>query len=248
MSAETNTSQFQAHKSQHNPDIEGVSSLTLYEDQDSGLTQLVEFLQTCWGQDLEEGKHHLPNNQERPLLKRYHKAHLVLRQLMLEADTDALDYVALLKYQPWMYGCECARLEPIHLNDQPDTFVYRNPDSAIDLIKIVTPLDKDERLFLYDQDLIGWHQGPALARALGQLQIAQEQVVQQLSAHKRESGRVSARLIIGHTHREHEQIKALRQLNHHLNYIEVLTFDQLGYGGQQVISALEETCMIPDSE
>lgn len=296
MSPESETPHFHVHKSRHNPDIEGVSSMALYEgkrvkrdisytvirdrntgafhhdsvslktfrkrkdkpwkldesssitlseDKDGELTKVIEFLQTCRGQDLEEGNYSLPDAHIHPLLKRYQKAHLVLRQLLQDPASESLDFTALLKYQPWIYGCEYSRLEEMSLDEQNNVFVYRSADSTLNVIKVLTPLDKEQRLFLCDEDLIAWYQGPELARALGQLQIAQDQVIKKLSVSGRDPGRVHCRLIMGHTHREKEQIKALRLLNHHLPEIDIITFDQLVYIGRQVISALEDACSIP---
>lgn len=140
------------------------------------------------------------------------------------------EFQQLLTSQPWLLGCENAEKLDIryYLPEFTTEFeLYRSATGQIEIFEIQTPLAATQPLFDYDAGADLFFPCLALNQALGQVQ----KYLSLLAPLD-----VKAKIILGHSHQDPQQMEALRIFNSHLKGIEVACFDQLLNGAKQVLA------------
>jgi hypothetical protein len=151
-----------------------------------------------------------------------------------------------LEQHPWMFGSEYSELldqRKFTRNEQQDFMMRRTVDGYLEVIEIKTPL-KGLPLFQYDRSHDTYYPRRELAAVLGQVFNYLEKLDANRHMILAEDGedisKVRAKVIIGCSEDDADQIAALRRLNGHLHRVEVVTFDQLVRMARRVLAYLEE--------
>jgi hypothetical protein len=148
-----------------------------------------------------------------------------------------------LRANPWMFGSEYSELVDRRTwtrDDQMDFMLRRTVDGYLEIVEIKTPFDDD--LFIHDKSHDSYHPSSKLTPVIGQVMRYIEEVERYrdsiLAKDNCDTLKIRARIIIGRDG-DTEQKKALRNFNHHMHGIEILTFDQLVRIANKVLDVFE---------
>lgn len=177
-------------------------------------------------------------------LATYTRAVDELRELIDRSGKEA-QFQNILEENPWMFGSEYSKklTRRNWVRDQQYDFVHRRTtDGYLEIIEIKTPLEGKD-LFLYDHSHDSYYPSSKLSAVLGQVikYVDDFEAARLAVKHKDQEDpyKVRAKIIIGRDG-SNAQREALRQLNGHLNRIEVMTFDHLLRVAQRVLSYLSQ--------
>jgi hypothetical protein len=178
------------------------------------------------------------------ILARYSAAveHL---QHLIDTNARESEFQKHLTEHPWMFGSEYSQLIPRRAmtRDQKQDFVQRRTtDGFLEITEIKTPL-RGAPLFLPDDSHNSFYPRSELSAVLGQVinYISEIEADKHriLAVDGEHVAKVRAKIIIGCTEGNPDQVTALRQFNGHLHGIEIITFDQLLRIAKRVISYME---------
>lgn len=154
-----------------------------------------------------------------------------LQRLVGADGTSEEELQQHLKRNPWMFGSEYSELLDRRTwtrDDKLDFMLRRTVDGYIEIIEIKTAFKG--ALFIRDASHDSYHPSAKLSPVLGQVMRYIEEVERNrdsiLAKDKEDTLKIRARVIIGRSGNDEERA-ALRNLNAHLNRIEVITYDQL---------------------
>jgi hypothetical protein len=173
-------------------------------------------------------------------------------ETLIELDAREGKFQKLLAENPWMFGSEYSELldRRNFTRDQTQDFVLRRTaDGYLEVIEIKTPL-RNQPLFIRDGSHNTYYPRSELSIVLGQvlnylaLLDANEYTIRALDSEK--VTKIRAKIIIGCTDDDADQIAALRRFNGHLHRVEIITFDQLARIARQVVTYLERILEQPD--
>jgi hypothetical protein len=173
----------------------------------------------------------------------YKKVYDHMRELMIQDKVPEGQIQELLKNNPWMFGSEYSQLLDRRVwtrDDKLDFMLRRTVDDFLEIIEIKKPFK--EPILLYDNSHDSFYPSAKLSAVIGQvmryiegLDRGRDSII---SKDHYDSLKIRARVIIGRDGNKDHQI-ALRNLNSHLNRIEIITFDQLLRIAERVISVFE---------
>lgn len=180
-------------------------------------------------------------------------------QRLVEADgTTEQELQQHLKSNPWMFGSEYSELLDRRTwtrDDKLDFMLRRTVDGYIEIIEIKTAFK--DALFIHDASHDSYHPSAKLSPVLGQVIRYIEEVERNrdsiLAKDKEDTLKIRARVIIGRSGDDRNRA-ALRNLNAHLNRIEVITYDQLLHIACRVLAVFaaeergEDAAFSPDHE
>ncbi|MFC1839815.1 Shedu anti-phage system protein SduA domain-containing protein [Thermodesulfobacteriota bacterium] len=174
----------------------------------------------------------------------YKKAYEQMRTLIEDENVSEPQLQKHLEKHPWMFGSEYSKLLDRRTwtrDDTQDFMLRRTADNFLEVIEIKTPF-KDP-ILRYDQSHDSYYPSAKLSSVIGQVMRYIAEIERDrdsiLTKDKQDTLKIRARIIIGRdASKEHQE--ALRNLNSHLNRIEVLTFDQLLKIADRVLSVFEE--------
>lgn len=154
-----------------------------------------------------------------------------LEQLIKENALEK-DFQKLLEDNPWIFGSEYSELlkRRIWVRDQQQDFMCkRTTDGFLEVIEIKRPLN-DRNLFSWDDSHKTFYPGNELSKSIGQvinyLATLDSDRDRIRSNDGEDTNKIRVKLIIGRDGDE-RQVESLRNLNSHINRIEIVTFDQL---------------------
>jgi hypothetical protein len=154
-----------------------------------------------------------------------------LEQLIKE-DALEKDFQKLLEDNPWIFGSEYSELlkRRIWVRDQQQDFMCkRTTDGFLEVIEIKRPLN-DRNLFSWDDSHKTFYPGNELSKSIGQvinyLATLDSDRDRIRSNDGEDTNKIRVKLVIGRD-RDERQVESLRNLNSHINRIEIVTFDQL---------------------
>ena len=143
-----------------------------------------------------------------------------------------------------MFGSEYSELLDRHVwvrDDKQDFMLIRTADGYLEIVEIKTPFEQP--LFIHDASHDSFYTSARLSQVIGQVMRYIEQVERDrdriLAQDRQDPLKIRARIIVGRDGNEGHQT-ALRNLNAHLNRIEVLTFDQLLRIANRVLNIFED--------
>lgn len=121
-----------------------------------------------------------------------------------------------------------------------DFMLRRTVDDFLEIIEIKTPFK--DALFIKDSSHESYYPSSKLSPVIGQVMRYIEEIERSRDAinskDKYDPLKIRARIILGRDGDE-EHVKALRNFNHHLHGIEIITFDQLLRIADKVLSVFE---------
>lgn len=148
-----------------------------------------------------------------------------------------------LRKNPWMFGSEYSELVDRRTwtrDDKLDFMLRRTVDGYLEIVEIKTPFK--DALFNHDQSHDSYYPSAKLSPVLGQVMRYIEEVERNrdsiIAKDNCDTLKIRARIIIGRSG-DDEQKKALRNFNHHMHGIEVITFDQLVRIANKVLEVFE---------
>lgn len=151
---------------------------------------------------------------------------------LIKDDALEKDFQKLLADNPWIFGSEYSELltRRIWVRDQQQDFMCkRTTDGFLEVIEIKRPLN-DKNLFIWDDSHKTFYPGNELSKSIGQVinyLAALDSDRDKIRSNDGEDpNKIRVKLIIGRD-RDEKQIESLRNLNSHINRIEIVTFDQL---------------------
>jgi len=161
----------------------------------------------------------------------YRQALATLQSLIEDPSTSEATIQKHLEQNDWMFGSEYSVLLDRRTWTRDNTVDYmlqRTTDNFLEIIEIKTPFR--EPLLLHDTSHDSYYSSRKLSRVIGQVTHYIEEVERArdaiLSKDGFDTSKIRAKIIIGRDGDLGQQT-ALRNLNSHLNRIEVVTYDQL---------------------
>jgi hypothetical protein len=178
-------------------------------------------------------------------LVQYRNALDQFKHMVADAATSEGTFQKHLAQNPWMFGSEYSELLPRRTwtrDDQLDYMLRRTVDNYLEIVEIKTAFR--DPLFVHDRDRDLYYPSSRLSPVIGQVMRYIEEVERNrdtiLAKDDVDTLKIRARAIVGRDHSDLEQA-ALRNLNAHLNRIEIITFDQLTRIAERVISIFDAT-------
>ena len=148
-----------------------------------------------------------------------------------------------LKNNPWMFGSEYSELlvqRKLTRDTEQDFVLQRSSDGFLEIIEIKLPITDD--LMLFDTSHKSYYPSAKLSVAIGQVMKYIEDVDRDrdsiIAKDEVDTLKIRAKIIIGRSKQCYD--KSLRNLNYHLNRIEIITYDQLVKISERVIGVFEE--------
>jgi Domain of unknown function (DUF4263) len=173
----------------------------------------------------------------------YKNAFEVLQKYVAECCSSEQTIQDHLRANPWMFGSEYSELIPRRTwtrDDQVDYMLRRTVDGYLEIVEIKTPFK--EPLFIYDKSHDSYYPSAKLTPVLGQVIRYVEEVDRNrdsiIAKDNFDTLKIRARIIVGRDG-DTEERKALRNFNHHIHGIEVITFDQLVRIANRVLEVFE---------
>jgi hypothetical protein len=173
----------------------------------------------------------------------YKRAFDVMQKYVNDCCSSEQTIQEHLRANPWMFGSEYSELVDrrnwTH-DDKLDFMLRRTVDGYLEIVEIKTPFP--EALFIHDASHDSYHPSAKLTPVLGQVMRYIEEVERYrdsiIAKDNCDTLKIRARIIIG-SDGDDEQKKALRNFNHHMHGIEILTFDQLVRIANKVLDVFE---------
>jgi hypothetical protein len=166
-----------------------------------------------------------------------------LGSMISDGSYKESDYQRILSENPWLFGSEYSELLSRRnwtRDEQLDFMLRRTADGYVEVVEIKTPIS--EPLFRMDGSHKTLVPSSNLSGVIGQVINYMSKIERNrdsiIATDNLDPMKIRARIIIGRDNND-KQVAALRELNHHLHGIEVLTFDQLLRIGNRVVSIFE---------
>jgi hypothetical protein len=172
---------------------------------------------------------------------------------LVQADATLTDYVAgqpekifqnWIERNLWVFGVEYSKKHDWRIIGESEAdLVMESPDGFVDLIEVKRPRP-GYRLFNLDTHHNSYYPAAELSQAIGQCMLYLRRLDEHKATIEEEHStkilRSRIKLIIGRGEDFNEgEIAAMRMLNRTLNFIEVITYDDLIRNGEQLISYYE---------
>jgi len=173
----------------------------------------------------------------------YNRAYEVMDKYVNECCSSEQTLQEHLRANPRMFGSEYSELVDRRnwtRDDKLDYMLRRTVDGYLEIVEIKTPFP--EALFIHDNSHDSYHPSAKLTPVIGQIMRYIEEVERNrdsiIAKDNCDTLKIRARIIIGRDG-DSEQKKALRNFNHHMHGIEILTFDQLVRIAKKVLDVFE---------
>lgn len=174
----------------------------------------------------------------------YQREYEIMKNLVDSNSNSEQEIQTHLTKNPWMFGSEYSELLDRRnwtRDDRLDFMLRRTVDDYLEIIEIKTPFK--DALFIEDSSHESYYPSSKLSPVIGQVMRYIEEIERSrdtiISKDKSDPLKIRARIIIGRDGNE-EHVKALRNFNHHLHGIEIITFDQLLRIANKVLSVFEK--------
>lgn len=220
------------------PDLVEVIKLIIPRIRQSA-AYLPEFVQAFEGSDSETVR----NIAIAARLVEHRRSFETLSNLVKAGHQQEQTFQSLLAQNPWMFGSEYSELldrRSWTRDDNVDFMLRRTSDNYLEVIEIKTPFD--EPLLLKNKSRNSYYPSSKLSPVIGQvvhyiaeLERDRDRII---SKDKCDPLKVRARVIVGRD-KDVEHQEALRNLNAHLQRIEIVTYDQLLRIAARVLNVFE---------